>query len=475
MSSKYDRRTFLASMGVGASALLLPTLDASQTRADVANPRKRLIVIAVPNGVKESVYWPQGGERDWTLKDGSPLHALKDHLGDIIFMGGIQIKNGQDSNGGGLGGHAALPFLLTGARGVPGPRISDGVTKTASHPSVDQFVAKKINQTAKLPFESLVLRPLNHGGNDVFLSFNGAPSDPSTPNVPTPRVDPLQIYNDMFSGAGLDADRLLRIRAERRSILDFVGGRLTQFGQRLGKEDRLKIDAHTDAIRRVEKQLDALNGQCGIPGIPQGGADYVQQNGNANLPAIIRAQIDLTVAAMACDATRVASMLWSSSHNLHWVFSWLGQEYTVPTDYFSGGENGGRRNHHEIAHKDGAEPFTSMMNRCCEWYLEQFAYLIQRMKETPDVDGGTLFDNAALLFANLQRTGGGHETTNLPWILAGSCGGYFETGRYLPWPGGTVGQSAPQNGVLTALCNAMGVPVDHYGSADYGGEFAALR
>lgn len=473
MNSRFDRRTFLA--GVGASSLLLPMLDVTRERARAATAAKRLIVIAVPNGVREDLYWPTGGETNFSLKAGSPLRALQDHLDDIIFMGGLTLKNGQDSNNGGLGGHAALPFLLTGARGVPGPTISDGVTKSASFPSVDQYIAKKIGEKTPLPFESLVLRPLNHGGNDVFLSFNGAPLDPSTPNVPTPRVDPAQIYQDLFSGASLDGDRLARLRLERRSVLDFVSGRLSGFAKRLGQEDRLKIEAHSEAIRRVEKQLDTLTGQCAAPTLPGEPPGYLQENGNPNLPSIIRSQIDLTVAAMACDATRVASMLWSSSHNIHWVFSWLGDEYTVPTDYFGGGENGGRRNHHEIAHKDGEAPFTDMMNRCSEWYLEQLAYLIQRMKETPDVEGKTLFDNTAILFTNLQRTGGGHNTDNLPWILAGSCGGYFKTGRFLPWPGGKTGQSVPQNGVLTALCNAMDVPMDYYGEQDYGGELSSLR
>jgi hypothetical protein len=79
------------------------------------------------------------------------------------------------------------------------------------------------------------------------------------------------------------------------------------------------------------------------------------------------------------------------------------------------------------------------------------------------------------LFANLQRTGGGHHTDNLPWILAGSCGGYFQTGRFHAWPSGKPNQSIPQHGVLTAIFNAMGVPVDHYGDADYGGELTLLK
>ena len=169
-------------------------------------------------------------------------------------------------------------------------------------------------------------------------------------------------------------------------------------------------------------------------------------------------------------------MLWMDQGNVRWVFHWLGEEFTKPgTDFANKGENQGLRNHHEIAHKDGDPEYQPLMNRGCQWFIEQYAYLIARMKATSDTGGATLFDNSALLFTNLQRTGGGHHTDNLPWILAGSCGGYFKTGRFYPWPSGKPNQSMPQNGVLAAVCNAMDVPVDHYGDAEYGGELSLLR
>ena len=44
--------------------------------------------------------------------------------------------------------------------------------------------------------------------------------------------------------------------------------------------------------------------------------------------------------------------------------------------------------------------------------------------------------------------------------MAGSCGGYFKTGRSLALPAGT-----PNNGLLVALCNAMDTPVTTFGEA----------
>jgi hypothetical protein len=95
------------------------------------------------------------------------------------------------------------------------------------------------------------------------------------------------------------------------------------------------------------------------------------------------------------------------------------------------------------------------------WFVGEFAYLLDKLKQTPDTSGGKLFDTSIVLVMNNMNTGGGHGTSNLPVFLAGSGGGYFKTGRYLRSGGA-------QTGFLAGVANAMGVPT---GS----GELANLR
>jgi hypothetical protein len=482
-SPRPSRRAFLQGLGVGS--LLVPMLDADRARA--AAQAKRLVVIGVPNGVREKVYWPTGGENDWTIPADadvdpaerySPLLPLLPHKKDVTFIGGITLRNGRDSNGGSLGGHGSMPFLLTGARGVPGPKISDGITKSAAVPSVDQFIAREQRRRHGLPFASLVMSPLAELGNDRYLSFYGPPLDPSTPNAPAPKVDPIGIYTELFAGQALGDEKLRRTLRDRRSVLDVLSGELRHYGERLGTEDRKKIDAHMESVRAIERQLDfAFAGGCKAPALEvDPSKNYLANSGSPLIAETLKAQLDMTVAAFACDATRVASMLWSNSTNVRWVYHWLGADFTkAAKDFASTVENQGLRNQHEIAHRDGEAEFRPLMNRVCQWYLEQLAYLIARLKATPDVGGKTLFDSSALLYMNMQRTGGGHNTDNLPWILAGSAGGYLKPGRFLPWPSGTTNKGVAQNGILVALANAMDVPVPWYGSPDYGGELTSLR
>jgi hypothetical protein len=64
--------------------------------------------------------------------------------------------------------------------------------------------------------------------------------------------------------------------------------------------------------------------------------------------------------------------------------------------------------------------------------------------------------------------GGAHNSDRLPWIMAGSCGGYFKTGQ-------AIRRTAPTNQVLVALCNAMGFPRPFFNDEKYGGELPGLR
>ncbi|MEO8212086.1 MAG: hypothetical protein ABI560_02790, partial [Myxococcales bacterium] len=84
-------------------------------------------------------------------------------------------------------------------------------------------------------------------------------------------------------------------------------------------------------------------------------------------------------------------------------------------------------------------------------------------------NGGTsLLGNTVLVGMNNMRTGG-DEFRDVPAILAGSCGGYFKTGRSLKLA------STPNNGMLIALANAAGVPTTTFGETIYGGELSSLR
>jgi hypothetical protein len=484
-SARLSRRTFIE--GLGLAGGLVPLL--ASRRAQGAERPRRLIVIGVPNGYT-SDYPPLLDGASWKAKDSefSPLKPLEPFRDRVLVLGGINIQNGIDTArqvknnpGASIGGHAILPFLLTGAKGVPGPSIPDGWSLSSGGASVDQHVVQNMPGAKGRPFESLVVRPVRlsaSGYGTQPMSYSGKCLDGRTHNAPTIRDNPVKLFDDLFGG-GVDTSTLDRIRAQRKSILDFTSTQLRTLQTKVGKDDKVRIGNHLDGIAAIEKRLQGLAGAAACKGNTRPDASiWVDAQQNPKMHLVMRAQIEMTVAAMACDLTRVSSHCWCQSNNNTITFPWLADRIPSLNEVWTGAETGGSgnnlRNHHTIAHNEGA--LRREKNLSDQFFIENFAYFVKLLSDTKDFDGKPMIDNTLVLYTNMQRTGGGHQTDNLIWFLAGNCDNAFKSGRYLQWSSGKPGQTVPSNGILTAIVNATGCPrVESFGDAAYGGELAALR
>ena len=96
--------------------------------------------------------------------------------------------------------------------------------------------------------------------------------------------------------------------AHKKSVLDSVTKDLGSFLKRLPAEDKMRAALQLQAIQTMEAQIakqQAGGGVACMPPMVDSSVDYKQ---SASLPTAIRAYIDITVAAMACDLTRVMVM-----------------------------------------------------------------------------------------------------------------------------------------------------------------------
>jgi len=455
--SKYDRRLFLSSIGL--SAAFLPMLDLEIAKAAGGKAPRRLVTVVWPNGVTHGDgYWPKGGETDFQISQ--VLQPLTPHRDDILILDNIDNNPIKDQFSD-KGGHASLPFLLTGGRAQ-----QTGDSCIGSSISVDQHVANALQKVDPTPIHSLVLGVDNREESKAeqkYISFRG-PAIGGQPDAPRVTDDVHALYRQLFSGVGMDSTQIDRLRAGRRSLLDYVGGDLARFARNLGSESRQKVQKHLDSIRTMEKQLDQI--PVSGPYSPVADDPTLDPYAKDHYDRIARAQVELVVGAMATGQTRVASLLWSNGHNNSWVFKWLGDEFAQPGT----GDFNPLRSHHEMAHQgDGGGDATRRKNTIDRYFISLLALFIDRFKSVSEGDG-TMLDNSVILFANNMGNGGSHANERLPWVLAGSCGGYFRTGRYVKQNGGK-----PLNGVLCGLSNAMGVPVQSFGDARYGGELGGLR
>ncbi len=73
-----------------------------------------------------------------------------------------------------------------------------------------------------------------------------------------------------------------------------------------------------------------------------------------------------------------------------------------------------------------------------------------------------MLDNTVVLLGSEITRGNTHSHIDAPFILAGSGGGYFKTGRYLSFNG-----VVPHNNLLVSIMNAMGLPATTFGNPAY--------
>jgi hypothetical protein len=170
--------------------------------------------------------------------------------------------------------------------------------------------------------------------------------------------------------------------------------------------------------------------------------------------------MDLTVGALAGDVTRAVTIQLGTEACNRIIPTWLGFKATGNTSSGVGDSNG----MHTIAHRGGGDKL-----KVDGWFHETFGYLIGKLKAAKEADGTSLLDNTVVLFANHMRTGGGHETDQIPWLLAGRCRGYFKTGQAVNV------DNIHHTAVLKEMIRAMGVDPAGFCQSQYDTDLPALR
>lgn len=425
--------------GAFGAAVALPWLESlgpRRVRAAGGRP-KRFVVMFTPNGTLPDRWAPGGGETDFVGSSEllSPILApLAERRADLVIIQGLDQQGaGGDGHQNGIGG------MLTGASLNPGPFAGVGAPPAgwASGPSVDQRIA--LAQAGLTKLRSLELGVQVGSADNWGRMCYGAANQPLPPED-----DPAAVYARVFADLHTDPAVLARLRARRKSILDSVGGEYARVAAAVSAADRQRLDAHLTSVRELEMRLTASQAvggaACADPVVTP-----VDARANDSYPTVGALQLDLLAMALACDITRVVSLQWSRSVS-QTRFSWLGITEA----------------HHDLSHRgDDDAGAVDKLTRINRWYAEQLAFLLGKLKATPDGDGGTLLDNTLVLWCNELAKGNTHSRRGASYLLAGQAGGALRTGRFLRYAGG------PHNDLLVSLLNAMDVPDRTFGKADW--------
>jgi hypothetical protein len=373
----------------------------------------------------------------WNAKILVPAAVDARTMGDIGWMGG---------------GHGTFPCMYTGgSKVIPG---SKPLYFTSTYPSIHKAIADALAKrvTLRMP----ILDCGVHAGDLVWLAAG---------QKNTAERDPRRLFDRMFSSPVSTPVELAALRARRKSVLDLLRGDLAAFQARLGTEDRDKIDTHLASLRELEAQLSpsAASASCAKPeASPSSGIVY--ECGSQRFEAHQRAFNTLVAVAIGCDLTRVANMA-------------LGYDLgSCPDPVHVPGF--GPLNYHGPAH-EGSRSYGSKKN-IDRFFFQLFADLVAKLDAYAE-PGGTALDNTAAVLINDMNSGENHWCGGLPTVIAGSCGGYFRTGRVIrlgTWAGKppkyfSTTSGVAHNRLLAELSNAMDVPTEKVGT--YGGTLPEIR
>ena len=444
-----DRRELIRGGGVALSLPLLNGMSwASRDQTD--DLPKRLLVsyfaygAYMPNGTngipKENQphhdwsWWPCSKPGPLTFNQSSaPFKPLKEN---VSYLRGLDHAGGWS-----LGGHSSGDVFATGAE-------MTGREKT-NNISIDQQAANFHGH--KTRYASLVLGTeggTGHYGSSKTLSHRG-------PGRPIPSLHkPQEIFNRLFNPyAGKDIEKVRAGLKREASILDLMAEQSGSFKNRLGREDKIKVDEYLESIRALEKRVERTSQwtQKPLPKVDTKGLDL--EVSHKNPQEYIRCMYDLIYLAFQTDSTRFATLMLESeqsSDSEMWNYATYALGYKGAT--------------HDIAHKRPAD-YSGKWDR---WRAEQHAYFLNRLRNTNEGDGNML-DRTLVLWGSAHPHAS-HSTKNYPIQLAGGNKLGFKHGNLHAFEGE---KKVPLANLFVSMLNGVDVPVASF--ADSTGPMTELR
>lgn len=435
-----NRRKLLS--GVGAfTATLTSGIWKSSTAfgadSKAASPMHFLGIFSA-NGTIPAAFFPDSTAAEAPLVVKEILKPLEKYTSKMLVFNGIQYRSTVEDKlydfkddrsiwevkpgGPHMKGPAAF---LTGGSLLPGPfEGSGGPAGWGDRISLDQYLGQRLGQNSRFPTLEFGVRVI---GQEPLtcISYSG----PNQPNRPI--QDPWAMYSRLFGDGAKSATELQRQIAERKSIIDLLKNDLSSLNSRLSAADKIRLDAHLTGIRSIEKQLSATAGQCKAPDMP---AKYQVDDPN-RFADVGRLQTDLMILAHTCGFTQISTFMWANSDSWQ-TYPWLG----IPDE------------HHALSHAsfDNKEECDKLI-KINTWHAEQVCYLLDKLSESVGQNGTSVFDNTVLLWGNEFGAGNSHTYKDVPFVIAGGCGGYFKMGRSIKL------NAEPHNNVLVSCANAMGL------------------
>ena len=226
-----------------------------------------------------------------------------------------------------------------------------------------------------------------------------------------------EIFASLFEEPG--GGKTVQRRALRRkgSVLDANLAEVRQLEQKMGKEDKGRMEQYLTSVREAEIRTRRADAWLDAP-LPTI-SDTDRKRTNRDIAETLagdffRTVYDLMVLAFQTDVTRVATFSLSGESNA----------FAIP-------EIGITESRHQLSHHGGDAGYIEKLTNYDTFAIEQFSYFLTRLAETKDLGGKPLLGSTMALFGSGMSYGHSHGNANLPLVLAGGSDLGLKHGSHL--------------------------------------------
>ena len=439
-----NRRNFLKTKGAVLTLPFMPSLlHADEKATNGATPSKKLMLMYIPNGIVRRCFFPGeeeaelpsfigGFNADKTKKERrlenvpgiypleltSTMEPLKDVAKDITMVTGLErsYKNGQDVHAQGASCYlTSLSPMQAQEQGIQHPNGR----------SLDQVIGDAIGHSTIF--------------NTLEVSCNGfrAPKEPIEfdniswygPGKIAPSIrEPQKLYDRLFLRDSY--------RDHVANVTDLVLADANSLSRKLASKDRETLGEFMEMIRGIElriEKMDKLLADIDID-IPK---TEVLPRGE-----YIRLQADLVLLAFQMGITNVSTFMigperWDATLMYEGVFD-------KPVQ------------HHNMTHNQKGNGYKELQ-KIDIFHMEQYAYVIRRMKEIKESDGSSMLDNSVISYGAGLGDGSTHQYYDLPMVVAGGAQGQIKQGRFVRLKSGTLNSN-----LWLTYAQLMGLDIDSF-------------
>jgi hypothetical protein len=422
-------------------------VSATDGNGAAVRPSRKLVIVYIPNGIVRRCFFP--GEEDgelpgfvggfnadrikkekrienvpgiYPLEPTRTLQPLREHLADVTLVTGLDrtFKNGQDVHA--QGASCYLTSISPEQAAERGMRHPNGR-------SLDQIIGDHVGHSTVFRTLEISCNGFRAGKEDIYfdnISWYG--EDRIAPSI----RDPRKLYDRLFMAQSY--------RAHVADVTDLVLADAKTLSRRLPHDDRQTLDEFMEMIRNIEVRMQKLQKLLA-------GAD-VRVPKEEILPRgeYIRLQADLMLMALQMGITNVATFM-------------IGPErWDAPMLYE--GVFDSAVNHHSMTHNQKGDGYKALQ-KIDDFHMQQFAYLLTRMKQIKESDGSSLLDNSLVTYGAGLGDGATHQYFDLPLIIAGRGQGQISQGRFIKCRSGTLNSN-----LWLTLAQLMGLEIDSFADSD---------